>query len=173
MHEAYQLAFDEINALGFSDMSRDQIEDEFETLLILAYTLGVEEAGLMLHKKIEAELDEMEDIIWAEIAGKTFADRIDDHLEKEDDGLAMLARSEFSRVYNTALFKSGKRSGASMKTWVTVGDERVRETHDYLEGVTVGIDDYFWTFDGDHALRPYGFQRVENNANCRCSLLIR
>lgn len=173
MHEAYQLAFDEINSLGLSEMSRGQIEDTFEDLLILAYTLGVGEAGKMLHKKIEAELDEMEDIIWAEIAGKTVIDRIDDHLEKEDDHLEVLALSEFSRVYNTALFRSGKRSGAQMKTWLTMLDERVRDTHNYLEGVTVGIDDYFWTYDGDSALAPFGFKKVSNNANCRCTLIIR
>jgi hypothetical protein len=51
-------------------------------------------------------------------------------------------------------------------------DDRVRETHDYLEGVRVGIDDLFYTFDGDAAYAPGGFGDPSNNVNCRCYLTL-
>lgn len=49
-----------------------------------------------------------------------------------------------------------------------MGDERVRDTHDPLYGIVVGLDDYFVTYDGDKALFAGGFSKAENNVNCRC-----
>ena len=52
-----------------------------------------------------------------------------------------------------------------------MADERVRDTHSYLELETVGIDDDFYTYDGDHAPYPGLFALPENNINCRCEIL--
>ena len=49
-------------------------------------------------------------------------------------------------------------------------DERVRDTHYPLEGVTIDMDDDFYTFDGDFASEPGAFMLPENNINCRCYL---
>ena len=54
------------------------------------------------------------------------------------------------------------------KQWRTMLDDRVRETHDFLEGATVPVDARFYTNDGDSARFPGDFMLVENNANCRC-----
>ena len=59
---------------------------------------------------------------------------------------------------------------ATHKTWVTKEDDKVRDTHWYIDGLTVGIDEYFYTLDGDRAMRPYGFELASNNINCRCYL---
>lgn len=56
------------------------------------------------------------------------------------------------------------------KTWVTMLDEKVRDTHQYLEGMTIPLDDEFYTYDGDHAQAPGGFTAAQNNVNCRCQL---
>lgn len=56
------------------------------------------------------------------------------------------------------------------KTWVTMLDEKVRDTHQYLEGMTVPLDDEFYTYDGDHAQAPGGFTAAQNNCGCRCML---
>ena len=56
------------------------------------------------------------------------------------------------------------------KTWVTMMDDKVRDTHQYLEGMTVPLDDEFYTYDGDHAQAPGGFTKPENCVNCRCQL---
>jgi hypothetical protein len=50
-------------------------------------------------------------------------------------------------------------------------DNRVRDTHFYLEGMTVDINDKFYTYDGDSAYRPGGFEKAENNCGCRCLLM--
>ena len=49
-----------------------------------------------------------------------------------------------------------------------MGDERVRDTHSPLEGITVGLNDLFYTWDGDAAMAPGGFTLPQNNVNCRC-----
>lgn len=90
-------------------------------------------------------------------------------------GLQTLVESEYHRVFNAAEedgayeFQSTRGLGVSKK-WVTVRDEAVRDTHKYLEGVSVALDEEFYTFDGDHASRPGEFTKAENNVNCRCVL---
>lgn len=59
----------------------------------------------------------------------------------------------------------------TMKTWQTQKDERVRDTHRFLQGVTIPTDQRFWTIDGDSALTPGGFLTAQNNVNCRCVLV--
>lgn len=56
------------------------------------------------------------------------------------------------------------------KTWMTMLDEKVRDTHQYLEGMTIPLDDEFYTYDGDHAQAPGGFTSAAENCNCRCQL---
>ena len=47
-------------------------------------------------------------------------------------------------------------------------DDRVRDSHDYLLGQTVGIDEDFYTWDGAHAPAPGMFGVPEEDINCRC-----
>jgi hypothetical protein len=47
-------------------------------------------------------------------------------------------------------------------------DDRVRDTHDYLEGMVVPFSSRFYTYDGDSADYPGGFTLPENNIGCRC-----
>jgi hypothetical protein len=49
-------------------------------------------------------------------------------------------------------------------------DDRVRDTHMFLEGVEVPMGERFYTFDGDSAMIPGDFALPENNINCRCTL---
>lgn len=47
-------------------------------------------------------------------------------------------------------------------------DDRVRDTHSYLEGMEVPYNARFYTYDGDSAEAPGMFSLPENNINCRC-----
>ena len=92
--------------------------------------------------------------------------------------LSRLAETEAHRVLNEAILDSAldyaeKHPDKNVtKTWATRLDDRVRETHDYLEGVTVPVDARFYTFDGDSAMAPGGFSKPQNSINCRCVLRI-
>ena len=104
---------------------------------------------------------------------RTWIQRVEDYFANGGsvDDLERIAETEMHRDANESALATAKRAGAKHKTWVTMMDDRVRETHDYLEGTTVGIDDEFYTYDGDYAYAPGMFTLAENNVNCRCELL--
>lgn len=181
-----QLKFDEINALDTASLVKedaDTVCDEVLETLIDAYLLGISHVSQMLDTSIDAELDEMEDIILLKIDGKTFEDRVRDHVTGDDpSGLKTLVDSEYHRVYCGSAESGANRierrdnlptkplTGVQ-KTWCTMLDDRVRETHNFLEDVSVPLNEEFYTIDGDHAYAPGGFMDASNNVNCRCFLL--
>lgn len=181
MKNSYQTAIDELNILwqaGLQTAGRDpeRVCGDLRTLLVLAYREGVQSAGEMLDANLDADLDGLEAALFLRIDGKTFEDRAREHLAAGDAGrLRALGESECHRVYHAGLLDGAEafreRTGRAVrKTWRTLLDDRVRDTHDYLEGVSVPLEAEFYTFDGDHAPGPGGFGRAENNANCRCFL---
>ena len=130
----------------------------------------------MLGYSPTVDVGRMEEAIYFLIDGKTFEDRIADHVSANDlTGLQALVRSEYHRVFNAAEMDGAiefqTRTGTRVtKTWCTMLDEKVRDTHDYLEAITVPLNEDFYTWDGDHAPAPGGFEKAENNCGCRCVL---
>lgn len=131
--------------------------------------------GLSLDKEAEAPQTDvdtaaMESVIYLPVEGKTFADRVLEYALLDDvEGIRTVAETEYHRVYNTAADQTARSApGQVSKQWRTVGDDVVRETHRYLEGMEVPLDAEFYTYDGDHAAFPGGFTQARNNVNCRC-----
>jgi len=154
---------------GKREKSRDYI-DEVLDLLIMAYVLGTEDASVQLDEEVSPDMDEMKEAIELKIDGKGFRERIKEHLDTGDIGLiGTVADTDAIRVYNTAVLNTGLKLGASTKTWRTMEDEKVRDSHVILDGQTIPIDAYFYTM-GDKALQPGGFETAEENCNCRCIL---
>lgn len=180
-----QLKFDEIHALNPYEATEgldtdDRVEricDEVLDYLIDAYRLGVKHVSEMLEEDIYEDLESMDDIIFAQIGGQTFEDRVRTHVENNDPtALDTLIDSEYHRVYTITSQWSAEQVEPSSphevwKTWCTQLDDRVRETHDFLESVSLPLREEFYTIDGDHALEPGGFEMAQNNVNCRCFLL--
>lgn len=81
-----------------------------------------------------------------------------------------IAKNESGLVNNDFEYQRAKRLGKKLKTWHTMGDNRVRETHWPMDGVTIGIDEFFdvggydmlYPMDGEHGAPP------EEIINCRC-----
>ena len=84
--------------------------------------------------------------------------------------IAKVIETEAHRMYNNGSRDRALKAGAKYKKWMTMGDDRVRDTHDYIAGERIPIDERFYTYDGDSALMPGGFDAAENNVNCRCWL---
>ena len=169
------LDFDEIHKLG-NDLAKrhgnniDILIDSMIPFLLFSYLTGAEAAGEMLGAPALAEnvgAAEMYMALYEEIDGKNFADRL-----KEGSDPSIVLETESHRLLNRGITDAARTSGLPdiKKTWVTMRDERVRDTHDYLEGMSVGFDERFYTFDGDSADAPGGFSKAENNVNCRCVL---
>lgn len=151
----------------------EDIIDELLDLFLLAYAQANEVTNANLSSNWQPELDDVMKTVDEKVAGKTWKERVKDYFANGGTGadIARIAETEMHRIANTAALETAKRGGATNKTWATMLDDKVRETHDYLEGVTVGIDDDFITSDGDHASAPGLFTLAQNNVNCRCELL--
>lgn len=151
----------------------EDIIDELLDLFLLAYAMGNSVTNDNLSSDYTPDVDDVMKVVDAKVAGKTWRERVEDYFANGGTGedIARIADTEMHRIANTAALDTAKYAGAKSKTWVTMLDDRVRDTHDYLEGETVGIDDDFYTYDGDHASAPGLFELAENNVNCRCELL--
>lgn len=169
---------------------RKRLEDTIFELITMGYAYGIEVAGLDLEQDIPLRYERMTDTAWAKTAGETFADRVQTHINEAEsalaledpeavakrltDQLAVVAETETHRSMNTGVMDGAEEfldenpQRTIYKQWRTMLDDRVRETHDFLEGATVPVDARFYTNDGDSARFPGDFMLVENNANCRC-----
>lgn len=166
--------------LSEKEKLRDDLWEYIEFLLIEAYTYGNVQAmqDLGLLDRDPADLinpDVMEQTINEPIAGKTYRDRIREYLDAEDstvEDFQRVAETDATRVYNAGVVDGGRNSGIRgvRKQWQTMMDDRVRDTHDYLQSMEVPLEDDFYTYDGDHARAPGLFSLPENNINCRCTI---
>lgn len=165
--------------------------DEILDILLMEYIYGNEDANEMLGIAVDwsdttitlgteayrIDQDRMNDAINAVIADKTWKERVRDWYESGNgtpDDIIRIIETESHRVYNDSILDVGEQAeadtGGVTKTWFTMADDRVRDTHEPLEGVTVPYHERFYTFDNDSAMAPGGFSDPQNNINCRCSI---
>lgn len=159
---------------------RDDMWEYIEFLLIEAYVYGnvqaMDDLGLLdRDPKDFISEDEMERVINEPVADKTYKDRIREYLDDESstvEDFQRVAETDATRVYNAGVVDGGKASGVPgvRKQWITMDDDRVRSTHDYLADMVVPLDQDFYTYTGDHARAPGMFSDPAENCNCRCSI---
>lgn len=169
------LRLDELN--GFkSDLERykgnpKKIKDLMLDWLLLAYADGVSDVVNQLGREWSPTIERVEEVIEADVGGMTVDERVDQDIYLEDyEALIGLAENERQRVYNTASYDTATAVGAKTKTWHTMEDNKVRDTHEYIDRMTKPIDEPFYTYTGDSAMYPQGFGDAANNINCRCWL---
>ena len=85
----------------------------------------------------------------------------------DKDKLKVMIECEANRCFNAGVMEAGKGENVT-KTWETMMDDRVRDSHWWLEGVTIPIDEKFVTIGGDSADAPGMFEQADNNVGCRC-----
>lgn len=158
---------------------RDDRIDEILDMLIMAYVFGTEDAEEELTVTEEVVTDEMYSAVWREIAGQNWEQRVREYFDDPSgtvDDIMRVVETDANRIYSDAVLNVGEkvteRGIPVSKTWNTMLDDRVRDTHEYIEAVTVPINSRFYTFDGDSAMAPGGFTAPENNINCRCYLTV-
>ena len=128
--------------------------------------------------EIPVSVPELYETIYKPVAGETFEERLEKRLREgtlDTETLKRIMETDYHRceetgAYNTAQRYAEETGTVPYKIWQTMQDERVRETHWYIQGNEVPMSDRFYTFDGDSARFPGDFENVENNANCRCWL---
>ena len=159
--------------------------DEILEMLIIAYMFGNESGNYMLSGEtaptqddkelpIPIRVDSMNGSIFRKIADKTWEERVSEYLDDEAgtvDEIIRVVDTDLNRVYNDSILDVGERAdGTVMKTWQTMEDDRVRDTHFPLQSVKIPVDARFYAWDGDSARYPGDFTLPENNINCRCRI---
>lgn len=83
-----------------------------------------------------------------------------------------IARNEANTLLNYSDYLDAKDRGCTRKVWLTMLDDKVRETHDEVEGQSVGIDEFFQV--GNSELRfPQDWMMAPDPKeviNCRCAV---
>lgn len=182
------LPVDEINAfedrlkIHFTDEGKGRIKsrkdaediiDELLDLFLLAYANGATATNTELGTAVMPSVDAVDAAVYAPVAGETWRDRV---LGYFDSGgtlydIRRIAETDATRIYNQGAVDAvvaNNATASTVKRWRTMGDEKVRDTHDYLEGMEVPFNADFYTYDGDHAPFPGMFELPENSINCRC-----
>ena len=160
----------------------DVVWDLLTYLYMLGFTQATEEVGQEIAEGakpfLPKDYDDLSDsqkkeadkAIYKQFDNQDFQDRVRKYAEMGNaQDILRVAETDGNRVYNVGGLNAVKGK-AKTKTWNTMMDDRVRDTHDFLEGITIPVEDKFVTYDGDEADAPCGFNNVENNARCRCWL---
>lgn len=187
LQEKYSMPF-----LDEKSVRKEDVIDEVYDLLIMAYIYGVSNVDEWLGVTLETDTLDAEKVIFDKVDGKTFEGRIKGYFDNaEDDGkgglnveiagqktdlfdaIKRIAETETTRVFNESMLRSARKAEeetgrTAVKTWKTMEDDRVRDTHAFLEDTTIPLNEKFWTYDGDEAYAPGGFAKASNNCNCRC-----
>ena len=180
------LPVDEINAMEgrlavhFGEDGRiksrkdaEDILDELLDLFLLSYANGATATNTELGTVLMPPIEAVDAAVYRPIAGETWRERVMHYYETGGSlyDITRIAETDATRIYNAgaldAVAANSTGDGIN-KRWVTMMDDRVRDTHQYLEGMTVPYGADFWTYDGDHAAAPGMFALPENNVNCRC-----
>lgn len=182
------LPVDEINAfedrlkVHFTDEGKGRIKsrqdaediiDELLDLFLLAYANGATATNTELGTAVMPSVDAVDAAVYAPVAGETWRDRVMGYFDSGGTlyDIRRIAETDATRIYNQGAVDAvvaNNATATTVKRWRTMGDDRVRDTHDYLEGMEVPFGSRFYTYDGDSADYPGGFSLPENNVNCRC-----
>ena len=159
------------NGLPVKRYNKSKCLDIIYDYLVYAYDMGVDNVNENMSTSYAPQDYEMRAVINEKVAGKDYVERVTEWAEKgKIDAILRVAETDAHRVLNAASYATAKKAKAKYKTWVTMQDDKVRDSHDYLLAMTIPIDDYFVTYNGDKALVPGQFGVPEEDVNCRCIL---
>lgn len=87
------------------------------------------------------------------------------------DRATVIGENEANSILNYQELQQAADEGYTTKEWVTEKDNRVRPTHKEVDGVTIGIKEYF-IVGGGMMLAPHDeYNNPEECPNCRCTLV--
>lgn len=143
------------------------------------------------NRPVRIDVDDMNKSVFKDIAGKDWEQRVSEYYDSDSgtvDDVIRVVDTDMNRIYNDSVLDVGEKANAGrvewsndelpapdtkdrvMKTWLTVGDDRVRDQHSYLDGMTIPVGRRFYTYTGDSARYPGDFSDPNNNCNCRCAI---
>tara|TARA_Y100000592_G_C5462708_1_gene314849 strand:- start:666 stop:1385 length:720 start_codon:yes stop_codon:yes gene_type:complete len=101
-------------------------------------------------------------------------DSIRDSVAFDESRAQTIARTESTKVINSAINEAYKQAGDNgvklEKVWITENDDAVRETHIELDGVTIPVNEDFVSSSGATTQSPASFGVAAEDINCRCTM---
>lgn len=177
------MPFDEISALTAEAdrlkspdraTKKDEVDkyiDEVTDLFVTSYVFGTNELNDELGTNIEPDLTEMRAVIEEKFDDKDYRDRIREYMESGTAyDIKRVVETDAHRIFNAALFTGAKKAGATKKTWNCMMLPTSRDSHIYLDGVTIPIDAEFYSINGGSTLYPGQWGIAEEDCNCVCTL---
>nr|DAX75115.1 MAG TPA: minor capsid protein [Caudoviricetes sp.] len=135
---------------------------------------GVDWAGRLAHHNANTRYDLINITAGGIEAGDsytTISKKVAEKFTMDYGKTRIVVQTEGHRIHETTKYETMAEVNEELgleKTWHCVGDERVRHTHQYLDGKTVKFDEEFVSSSGATALRPGEFGVAEEDINCRC-----
>lgn len=153
-----------------SELDFEDILDLMLDIFLLSYANGVVETNAALASTYEPTLDDVMRTVDKEVVGKTWRDRMREIYDRGGTvaDVVRIAETEAHRDSNAAAYETAKAAGAKNKTWHTMLDDRVRDSHFWLEGVSAPIDGEFYNYKGESTMYPGEWGIAEEDVNCRC-----
>ena len=176
------MPFDELNSFEAAlpahfENGRIKSKSDFEDILdlmldifLLSYANGVAATNLDLSSDYAPALDDVMRTVDKKIDGKSWRERMQEHF---DNGCTIadvvrIAETESHRDANAGAYETAMAAGATTKTWHTMMDDRVRDSHFWLEGVSAPLDGEFYNYKGESTMYPGEWGIAEEDVNCRC-----
>ena len=148
----------------------DEILDMLEDLFLLAYANGVASSNYSLSFDYVPSLDDVMQTVNRTIAGKTWRERVTEYYGNGGTiaDIERIADTETHRDTNAGAYDAAVAGGATVKIWHTMEDDRVRDTHVWLDGVSAPVDGEFYNYKGESTMYPGQWGIAEEDVNCRC-----
>lgn len=89
------------------------------------------------------------------------------------DRSIVIAETEVNNAANNDEYLEAKENGMTEKVWHTMEDNKVRQTHQELDGATIGIDELFQVGDAEMRFpcdEELAYDSPQETVGCRCWL---
>lgn len=130
---------------------------------------GISDALKRLNRDIDIDLAAF--VAASQLATSTERHKNDPYYFSNDRA-RLIAEEETNSIWNESDFADEIDTGSTMKTWVTMGDKRVRNSHAAVDGLTIPIDEPF-ELDGGMLMFPRDTSlgvSSDEVTGCRCWL---
>lgn len=148
---------------------KEDLIDEVTDLFVMTYFFGTRDVSEQMGENVEPSVEDARAVIEERFDDKNYIDRLNDYYENGTAAdIKRVIDTDAHRIYNAALYDGAKKLGATYKTWNTMQDPKVRDSHEFLEGSTIPIDAEFYSYNGHHTYYPGQWGIAEEDVNCRC-----
>lgn len=159
----------EIMFLTYPRIDPTMVEDLRDKYLSVLEEVGLIASVAAIAGTREERYAQHADVFAAEAIDST-AQHAEDPYEYSEDRAMFIAENEANMIYGTDEFFDAIDEGCTHKTWITMQDNRVRDSHVEVDGETLPIEEPF--FVGASLMMCPGDDSMgagpEELVNCRC-----